>query len=67
MLRLGVSAEPTVQLLNTFTNLGGTWPRYFVLKGVDYFTQATCRVGEPDNLTVLEGKHSPPSSSMAKY
>jgi MFS transporter, PAT family, solute carrier family 33 (acetyl-CoA transportor), member 1 len=21
------------QLLNTFTNLGGTWPKYFVLKG----------------------------------
>lgn len=20
-------------LLNTFTNLGGTWPKYFVLKG----------------------------------
>jgi hypothetical protein len=32
------------QLLNTFSNLGGTWPRYFVLKGVDYFTVATCEV-----------------------
>jgi hypothetical protein len=21
------------QLLNTFTNLGGTWPKFFVLKG----------------------------------
>ena len=29
-------------LLNTVTNLGGTWPRYFVLSGVDYFTKATC-------------------------
>jgi len=31
-------------LLNTFSNLGGTWPRYFVLKGVDYFSVATCKV-----------------------
>ena len=31
-------------LLNTFTNLGGTWPKYFVLKGVDFFTIATCQV-----------------------
>ena len=29
-------------LLNTVSNLGGTWPRYFVLRGVDFFTQATC-------------------------
>jgi len=29
-------------LLNTFTNLGGTWPKYFVLKGVDLFTIASC-------------------------
>jgi len=33
-------------LLNTFTNLGGTWPKYFVLKGVDLFTIATCHVKE---------------------
>jgi hypothetical protein len=32
------------QLLNTFSNLGGTWPRYFVLTGIDYFTVATCEV-----------------------
>ncbi|PWN50861.1 hypothetical protein IE53DRAFT_386828 [Violaceomyces palustris] len=29
-------------LLATFSNLGGTWPRYFVLKGVDLFTLSTC-------------------------
>ena len=29
-------------LLNTVANLGGTWPRYFVLVGVDFFTKATC-------------------------
>lgn len=31
-------------LLNTFTNMGGTWPKWFVLKGVDLFSVATCRV-----------------------
>ncbi|KZS90307.1 MFS general substrate transporter [Sistotremastrum niveocremeum HHB9708] len=31
-------------LLNTASNLGGTWPKIFVMKGVDYFTQATCRI-----------------------
>ncbi|KAF8213573.1 acetyl-coenzyme A transporter 1-domain-containing protein [Mycena galopus ATCC 62051] len=29
-------------LLNTFTNLGGTWPKYFVLKGVDMLSAASC-------------------------
>lgn len=32
------------QLLNTVSNLGGTWPRYFVLRGVDYYTIATCSI-----------------------
>ncbi|KAI5478070.1 MFS transporter, acetyl-CoA transporter, partial [Pseudohyphozyma bogoriensis] len=31
-------------LLNTVSNLGGTWPRFFVLKGVDGFTKATCQI-----------------------
>jgi PAT family acetyl-CoA transporter-like MFS transporter 1 len=35
-------------LLNTFANLGGTWPKYFVLKGVDYFSEAYCRVKDAD-------------------
>ena len=30
-------------LLNTVSNLGGTWPRYFVLKMVDYFGVSMCR------------------------
>ncbi|WFD29478.1 hypothetical protein MSPP1_000487 [Malassezia sp. CBS 17886] len=29
-------------LLNTVSNLGGTWPRYFVLKMVDYFSVSQC-------------------------
>ncbi|CAG8749857.1 2688_t:CDS:10 [Cetraspora pellucida] len=27
---------------STFSNLGGTWPRFFVLEAVDYFTEAVC-------------------------
>ncbi|KAJ3117381.1 hypothetical protein HK098_006260 [Nowakowskiella sp. JEL0407] len=33
-------------LLNTIANLGGTWPNFFVLKAVDYFTDATCILPE---------------------
>ncbi|TFY70069.1 hypothetical protein EVJ58_g9 [Rhodofomes roseus] len=32
-------------LFATFSNLGGTWPRYFVLKGVDFFSVASCQIG----------------------
>ncbi|KAF9243913.1 acetyl-coenzyme A transporter 1-domain-containing protein [Melanogaster broomeanus] len=35
-------------LLNTFTNLGGTWPKFFVLKGVDFFSEAYCIVKDAD-------------------
>ncbi|KAI9335041.1 acetyl-coenzyme A transporter 1-domain-containing protein [Pilaira anomala] len=31
-------------LLNTFSNFGGTWPKFFVLEAVDYFTINTCSV-----------------------
>ncbi|KAJ3526030.1 hypothetical protein NM688_g8313 [Phlebia brevispora] len=46
-------ADPVVggtymTLLATFTNLGGTWPRYFVLKGVDLFSVATCQIKDPE-------------------
>ncbi|KAK4703787.1 hypothetical protein P7C70_g2426, partial [Phenoliferia sp. Uapishka_3] len=41
-------------LLNTVSNLGGTWPRFFVLKGVDYFSIATCKIKEEGlDLTVV--------------
>jgi hypothetical protein len=33
-------------LLNTFTNMGGTWPKWFVLKGIDLFSVAICKVPE---------------------
>lgn len=30
--------------MNTFSNFGGTWPKFFVLEAVDYFTKAYCSV-----------------------
>ncbi|KAJ6519370.1 acetyl-coenzyme A transporter 1-domain-containing protein [Mycena sanguinolenta] len=41
-------------LLNTFTNLGGTWPKYFVLKGVDMLSVATCHAKEGASELVLK-------------
>ncbi|GAA5972791.1 hypothetical protein JCM11641_003943 [Rhodosporidiobolus odoratus] len=40
-------------LLNTVSNLGGTWPKFFVLKGIDHFSEAVCRVKENDGLDIL--------------
>ncbi|KAI7847633.1 acetyl-coenzyme A transporter 1 [Circinella umbellata] len=37
-------------LLNTFSNFGGTWPKFFVLESVDYFTEATCSVPDANGL-----------------
>ncbi|RKP38643.1 acetyl-coenzyme A transporter 1-domain-containing protein [Dimargaris cristalligena] len=31
-------------LLNTISNFGGTWPKYFILEAVDYFSVSTCSV-----------------------
>ncbi|KAG0376084.1 hypothetical protein BGX24_008307 [Mortierella sp. AD032] len=44
-----VIADPVIggtymTLLNTLSNFGGTWPRFFVLEAVDYFTVSTCSV-----------------------
>jgi len=41
-------------LLNTFTNLGGTWPKYFVLKAVDLFSTATCEVSGAGSTLVVK-------------
>ncbi|KZT61825.1 MFS general substrate transporter [Calocera cornea HHB12733] len=40
--------------VHIIANLGGTWPRYFVLKGVDLFSVATCSIpqGEGDEIVV---------------
>ncbi|KAI0052048.1 hypothetical protein FA95DRAFT_1484294 [Auriscalpium vulgare] len=51
-------------LLNTFTNLGGTWPKFFVLKGVDFFSVATCQVKEAG--TVLSVKAAECVSDQGK-
>ena len=44
------------KLLNTFTNLGGTWPKWFVLKGIDMFTVATCRIPESGMELTVQSK-----------
>ncbi|KAG0294852.1 hypothetical protein BGZ96_000341 [Linnemannia gamsii] len=49
-----VIADPVIggtymTLLNTLSNFGGTWPRFFVLKAVDYYTISTCSVPNADN------------------
>ncbi|KAG5636560.1 hypothetical protein H0H81_007612 [Sphagnurus paluster] len=41
-------------LLNTFTNMGGTWPKWFVLKGVDLLSDATCQVAEDISVEATE-------------
>jgi len=41
-------------LLNTFTNMGGTWPKWFVLKGVDFFSIATCKVEQASAALTLK-------------
>ncbi|EQK98811.1 hypothetical protein G6O67_008393 [Ophiocordyceps sinensis] len=42
-------------LLATVSNLGGTFPRYFVLKLVDTLTVATCHPGSPASHAGLKG------------
>jgi hypothetical protein len=42
-------------LLATVSNLGGTFPRFFILRLVDYFTVATCHPGKPDPSVPLKG------------
>ncbi|KAI5282108.1 hypothetical protein KEM54_002972 [Ascosphaera aggregata] len=47
-------------LLATVSNLGGTFPRFFVLKLVDFFTSATCYPpSEPIALSTLKPGVSP--------
>lgn len=40
-------------LLNTVSNLGGTWPKYFVLLAVEYMTIAPCSLPALDG-TILK-------------
>lgn len=41
-------------LLNTASNLGGTWPKYFVLKGVDQLSKATCLITQSSTEILVE-------------
>jgi len=43
-------------MLNTASNLGGTWPGFFVLRGIDYFTVATCKVKEQGSEILIKGE-----------
>jgi len=41
-----------ITLVNTFSNLGATWPGFFVLRAIDLFSIATCEVvGDNTSLT----------------
>ncbi|KAK3808374.1 MAG: acetyl-coenzyme A transporter 1 [Benniella sp.] len=60
-----VIADPVIggtymTLLNTVSNLGGTWPRFFVLEAVDYLTISSCSQlnehGEEFTCTTEPGK-----------
>ncbi|RKF60193.1 putative membrane protein [Golovinomyces cichoracearum] len=60
-------ADPSIggtymTLLATVSNLGGTFPRFFVLKLVDLFTKATCSPAPSSNLpsfTLPDSLHGP--------
>lgn len=41
--------------IHSVSNLGGTFPRYFVLRLVDSFTSATCNPGQPKLAAELKG------------
>ncbi|KAI0730258.1 acetyl-coenzyme A transporter 1-domain-containing protein [Fomitopsis betulina] len=56
-----VAGGTYMTLFATFNNLGLMWPRYFVLKGVDLFTVATCSV---PSMTTLE--NMPPASCVTR-
>lgn len=54
-------------LLNTVSNLGGTWPRYFVLKLVDYLSVSEClpppEVGTKRVREIMGHAHAQPALS----
>jgi hypothetical protein len=52
-------------MLNTASNLGGTWPGFFVLRGIDYFTVATCNIKKQGSEVLIKG--SPPRSDLEIY
>jgi len=53
-------------MLNTAANLGGTWPGFFVLRGIDYFTVATCNVKEQGSEVLVKGDVPGPGAERGK-
>ncbi|CAB4392096.1 unnamed protein product [Rhizophagus irregularis] len=54
-----IIADPVIggtymTLLATFSNFGGTWPRFFVLEAVDYFTEATCKIVKDNTTSIIQ-------------
>ena len=43
-------------LLNTFTNMGGTWPKWFVLRGVDWFSIGHCHIPDGASEILIKGE-----------
>ncbi|TFK30717.1 hypothetical protein FA15DRAFT_662749 [Coprinopsis marcescibilis] len=41
-------------LLNTFTNMGGTWPKWFILNGVDWFSIANCHLPKTSSQVLIK-------------
>ncbi|KAF8500426.1 acetyl-coenzyme A transporter 1-domain-containing protein [Russula emetica] len=44
-----------ITLLNTVSNLGSTWPRFFVLRAIDYFSIASCEVDGDSASSITKG------------
>ena len=55
-------------MIHSVSNLGGTFPKFFMLKAVDVFTSATClppTKAELDNFKVTYPDRTPISSSFS--
>ncbi|KAN0116511.1 MFS general substrate transporter [Russula decolorans] len=44
-----------ITLLNTVSNLGNTWPRFFVLRAIDFFSIASCKVDGDNASSTAKG------------
>lgn len=44
-----------ITLLNTVSNLGSTWPRFFVLRAIDFFSIASCEVDGDNASSIAKG------------
>ena len=50
------STSPLTAVPYSVSNLGGTFPRFFILRFVDYFTRATCiPPSSPPKASLLKG------------